>query len=169
MPKATDTRNTGCARTPTSRRHLLSGAAAALTRAGFAGVVLSPDSVWGGAEPRGATMLPSPDADLVATCHAFMTGEYGYRDELRLWEGREPTPVLDQMFAAQEALLDRMEGLRATTPEGVCARAVALAAHDPALEFSTDDPTTIAGRLLGCLVRDALAVRMAARATEDRA
>ena len=49
-----------------SRRRLLSGAAAAVTGAGFAGVVLSPDLTWGEAELPAGGKLPSTDAALLA-------------------------------------------------------------------------------------------------------
>ena len=62
------------------------------------------------------------------------------------------------IFARMHDLLDRMEQLRALTSDGVAARARSLAQHSGDGAFSFDTRTTITGRLLGFLLRDAAAV-----------
>ena len=53
-----------------SRRRFLSGTAAALTGAGFAAVVLSPDPDWSSTKPSGAAYMPG-DAHRLAFCALF--------------------------------------------------------------------------------------------------
>ena len=51
-----------------------------------------------------------------------------------------------------------MGALRATTAEGVVAKAQCLAAHNLELDFAMDDPDTATGRLVHYLMRDAAAL-----------
>jgi hypothetical protein len=58
-----------------------------------------------------------------------------------------------------DALLDRMDALRATTAEGILARVHALAIHNGDGASSMDiDHHTVAGRMIASLFRDVLEV-----------
>ncbi len=109
-----------------------------------------------------ATPLPHPDADLLALAERFVAHE-------RLVQAMPCDAETDAEEAAQEAehhrLLDhkhalvmQMGELRATTAEGIAARARCLAVHNADGAHSMDAPDTTTGRLLRWLMRDVAAV-----------
>lgn len=146
MPKATKPDTTGCARTPTSRRRLLSGAAAALTGAGFAAAVLSPDPVWG--EP---VQVVGPDDELIAACGEYVTAVNAYNAP-----NEREDPANDEMWAEMKDLEDWIEETPSRTLAGLAAKArvVALLARNPDGTHSFGDSYT--GRWPEQVVRDVL-------------
>ena len=110
MPKATSPDTTGCARTPTSRRRLLTGAAAALTGAGFAGLVLSPDPTWGNQS--------NPDAALLALCARF----HALHAEAEATDADTDTALTDALERRQD-VQHQIQPIRPTTPDGQAAKA----------------------------------------------
>ncbi len=110
-----------------------------------------------------AATVPNPDADLIAVCAEFNACD---RQQRAIYDG--PDAIEDEgeaalatapIFARMEALLTRMEHLRAASPFGIAARASSLAQHSGGMESSFDAQDTITGRLLGCLLRDGAAVQ----------
>lgn len=152
MPKAVDTRITGCARTPTSRRRLLSGAAAALTGAGFAGVVLSPDPTWGNpAEPTGAGYILNPDAALIAACDAYIRAMDAYNRH-----GGDVDCEDDPLWHALQAAEERAADIPAETMAGLAAKARAAAATGRMPDGVVRLGESYAGHWPARLVRDVL-------------
>ena len=109
-----------------------------------------------------AAPLPHPDADLLALAGRFIAHE-------RLVQAMPCDAETDAEEAMQEAeqgrLLDYKHGLvmqmgemRATTADGIAARARCLALHNADGAHSMDDPDTTTGRLLRWLMRDAVAL-----------
>ena len=60
-----------------------------------------------------------------------------------------------QIFGVKHALIMQLGDFRATTADGVAARARCLAIHNSDGAFAMDDPNTDTGRLLRYLMRDA--------------
>ncbi len=121
-----------------------------------------------GAGLGAAVAAPNPDADLLAVCAEFNACDLRQR---AIYDG--PDAVEDDgkaalaaapIFARMDALLDRMEHLRAATPAGIAARAGSLAQHSGGWEFSFDARGTITGRLLDYLLRDVAALGKAGAA-----
>ena len=113
------------------------------------------------AEGGGASVFP--DAELIAVCAEFNACER----QTAAIHGTGPDCVVDDdeanvvsapIFAHMHVLLDRMDELRATTPAGIQARAHSLAQHGGHGGYSFDYPTTMVGRLLVYLMRDAAAL-----------
>lgn len=104
-----------------------------------------------------------PDARLIRTCADFIACErareviYGDGPE-GIADDDEALLASQPLNARQDQLLDDMQRLQATTAAGVLARAQALAEHGGDFSFSFDYPDTVAGRLLGYLMRDAALV-----------
>ena len=102
-----------------SRRQLLgSGALAALTGAGFAAVVLSPDPVWGEAERRAGTTFQTPDAALLALCARF----HALHAEAEATDADTDTALTDALERRQE-VQHQIQPIRPTTPAGQAAKA----------------------------------------------
>ncbi len=158
MPKATDTRNTGCARTPMSdpdvppppsRRRLLGGLAlGAVTTMAPVAAVLSPDPVWG---------APAADAELIALCRAETANCRRFialSEETAHLRFPQPKPVrdefatlVDRTWRAREAI----SAIPAHSLAGVRAKAEALRADwTPGLH---GDELAIADSLLDDLLR----------------
>ncbi len=115
-----------------------------------------------GAGLDAAAAAPNPDADLLAVCAEFNACDLRQR---AIYDG--PDAVEDDgkagqaaapIFARMDALLNRMEHLRAASPVGIAARAGSLAQHSGGREFSFDAQGTITGWLLDYLLRDAAAL-----------
>ncbi len=130
-----------------NRRSLLSAGPAAMVLVGVAG-----DAVAG----------PNPDADLLAVCAEFNVCDLRQR---AIYDGPDATDddgkagqAVAPIFARMDALLDRMEHLRAASPAGIAARAGSLAQHSGGMEFSFDARGTLTGRLLDYLLRDVAAL-----------
>jgi hypothetical protein len=115
--------------------------------------------VLAGAGLNAAAAAPNPDADLLAVCAEFNACDLRQR---AIYDG--PDAVEDDgraalaaapIFARMDALLNRMEHLRAASPAGIAARAGSLAQHSGGWAFSFEGRGTITGRLLDYLMRDA--------------
>jgi hypothetical protein len=141
-----------------NRRNLLSAAAASVM---LPGVVK--------AEGISITGMPSPhpDADLLALVERFIAHEQIIR--AMPCDAVPGTPAADQeeaeqrqIFGVKHALTMQLGDLRATTADGVAARARCLAIHNSDGAFAMDDPNTDTGRLLRYLMRDAGALGGAA-------
>lgn len=107
-----------------------------------------------------------PDADLILLCSEFCASEAAVD---RICEAEpelsddERDALIVPICAGWDIVLDRMAGLRATTHEGLAARAMALAQHSGikpgavryGFEFCPGDSGGITGRLLHMLLVDA--------------
>jgi hypothetical protein len=99
------------------------------------------------------------DAALLEVCAEFLASEAQFRaihdgpDALRDEDEAEAAGRV--IVAAWGGMLSRMEQLRATTVDGIAARARCLAQHSGEGAFSFDARETVTGRLLACLLRDA--------------
>lgn len=109
-----------------------------------------------------AAAAPSPDADLLAACAEFNACDLQQR---AIYDG--PDAIEDDegaaaaaapIFTRMNAILDCMEHLRAASSAGVAARAGSLAQHAGDWMFSFDERSTMTGRLLNYLMRDAAAL-----------
>ena len=98
-----------------------------------------------------------PDAALIAMAERFIVDEQAIRDWPSGADGNLPEEFYDAVVA-QDALSSQMGVLRATTVEGVAARARCLAAHNLEYDFAMDDADTATGRLVHYLMRDAAAL-----------
>ena len=134
-----------------NRRNLLSAAAASVM---LPGVVK--------AEGISITGMPSPhpDADLLALVERFIAHEQII--QAMPCDAVPGTPAASQeeaeqrqIFGVKHALIMQLGDLRATTADGVAARARCLAIHNSDGAFAMDDPNTDTGRLLRYLMRDA--------------
>jgi hypothetical protein len=140
---------------PTTRRGLL-GASATLAAIGFAGPA---QAIAGTLSP--AADAAHPDAALIALCAQFeatearMRGLYDGPNAVSDDEAELTVPRLDEVLCG---LLPRLNVSQAKTPAGVHAGARLLAAHNGHGDFSWEDPDTMAGMLLGHVIRDAAAV-----------
>ena len=108
-----------------------------------------------------------PDAELIMVCDRFVAIEREVRARYDEAELRgDPTDeeierIVKPIYTEQDQLLDRMEGLRATTADGIVARSRAMAVHNPRGELSFDGPDTFTNRLVTALIRDVLALEAA--------
>ena len=134
-----------------NRRHLLTAAAAS---------VVLPGAVK--AEGISVTGIPTPhpDADLLALADRFIVHEQIIRAMPCNAVPGTPAAVQEeaeqrQIFGFKHALIMQLGDLRATTADGVAARARCLAIHNSDGAFAMDDPNTDTGRLLRYLMRDA--------------
>ncbi len=134
--------------TPT-RRSLLAGAA---------GLAAAPAAV----SAKGmVTMTIRPaDAELIALAARFIQHERAIQampcDALpNTLEADVQDAEQRQWLDVQRSLTLQLGTLRATTAEGIAARARCLAVHNAEGAFSMDDPDTTTGRLLRYLMRDA--------------
>ena len=109
-----------------------------------------------------AAAAPNPDADLLAACAEFNACDLQQR---AIYDG--PNSIEDDdeaavasapIFTRMDALLDCMEHLRAASHAGIAARAGSLAQHAGHWAFSFDERSTMTGRLLDHLMRDAAAL-----------
>ncbi len=138
-----------------TRRNLLTTAAASL---GLPGAVITSSEY---ARPLGILPDLRPDAELIAMAERFIVDEQAIRDWPCSADGNLP-PEFNNAVMAQGVLASQMGALRATTAEGVAARARCLAAHNLELDFAMDDPDTVTGRLVHYLMRDAAALSVGA-------
>ncbi len=110
--------------------------------------------------------MARPDADLLAACAEFNACDLQQRaihDGPNAIEDDESAAVAAAPISSRmDALLDCMEHLRAASPAGIAARAGSLAQHSGEWAFSFDERSTITGRLLDYLMRDAAALGRAA-------
>ena len=110
----------------------------------------------------GATIVRTPDigrdAELIALAERFIANERAIRDWPCGMDGNLLEPNFSRAVMAQDALTSQMGALRATTAEGIAARARCLAAHNLELDFAMDDSDTVTGRLVHHLMRDAAAM-----------
>jgi hypothetical protein len=110
---------------------------------------------------------PHPDANLLALVERFIAHEQIIR--AMPCDAVPGTPAASQeeaeqrqIFGFKHALIMQLGDLRATTADGVAARARCLAIHNADGAFAMDDPNTDTGRLLRYLMRDAGALGNAA-------
>ena len=127
-----------------NRRHLLTGAAASVMLPGAAMSDVRTSDI-------------GADAELIAMAERFIADEQAIRDWPCGADGNLPEEFYDAVVA-QDALSSQMGALRATTVEGVAARARCLAAHNLEYDFAMDDADTATGRLVHYLMRDAAAL-----------
>jgi hypothetical protein len=101
-----------------------------------------------------------PDADLLHLAERFIQHERAMQE----WpcEALPGTPEDERQYAEQSRMVDIQHSLtlqlgllRATTSDGIQARARCLAVHNADGAFTMDDPNTTTGRLLRHLMRDA--------------
>ena len=103
---------------------------------------------------------PHPDADLLALVDRFVAHEQTIQAMPCNAVPGTPAAVQEeveqrQIFGVKHALIMQLGDLRATTADGVAARARCLAVHNSDGAFAMDDPNTDTGRLLRYLMRDA--------------
>ena len=100
-----------------------------------------------------------PDADLLALAERFIAHERAIQampcDAETEAEEKRQHAEQRRMIGIQHTLTLQLGALRATTADGVAARARCLAVHNADGAFSMEDPNTTTGRLLRCLMRDA--------------
>ena len=129
-----------------NRRSMLRGAGGALAGIGVALPAIIP---------------ASPDAELIAVCAEFDACDRRVRyiyDEAAMDEDATAAAAAP-LFAREGELLERLYQLRATTAEGMLARARTLAQHGGDGAFSLElDHSTGTGRMVIALMRDALAI-----------
>ncbi len=107
-----------------------------------------------------AAFTTGDDAELIGVCAEFIACD---RRQRAIYDGPddvdddEAAAATAPIFARMKGLLAQMEQLRATTSDGIAARAQSLAQHSGEGAFSFDARSTITGRLLACLLRDAAA------------
>ncbi len=136
-----------------TRRILFAGASAVILGAG----------ITAGAAASVADLVPTdPDAELIRVCGEIVAVERAWN---AIYDG--PSAIVDDTAAKAASagfdarmgvLLDEMESIHAVSAAGVLARAKALAVHNGDFASSFDWPESITGRLLACLMRDALAL-----------
>lgn len=108
-----------------------------------------------------AAVTAGSDAELIQVCAEFIACD---RQQRAIYDGPddvdddEAAAAAAPIFARMKGLLAQMEQLRAKTSDGIAARAQSLAQHSGEGAFSFDARSTITGRLLGCLMRDAAAL-----------
>ena len=110
-------------------------------------------------ELSGSRAAP-PDADLLALVDRFLAHEQTIQAMPCNAVPGTPAAVQEeaeqrQIFGVKHALIMQLGDLRATTADGVAARARCLAIHNADGAFAMDDPNTDTGRLLRYLMRDA--------------
>ena len=134
-----------------NRRNLLPAAAAS---------VMLPSAV-GASNVRASNI--HPDAELIAVCAEFDACER----QTSIIHGSGPDCVIDDdearlvsapFFDRMRVLLDRMDGLRATTSAGIQARAHCLAQHGGHGDYDFGSRDTMVGRLQVYLMRDSTAL-----------
>lgn len=126
--------------------------------------------------------LRHPDADLLAVCSEFCVSEATYS---ALYDGTPKAYDATSEMAlftrgkaitdTWEAMLDRMAQLRATTSEGLAARAMALAQHSGIkpgtssypFAFRPDEAKDVTGCLLHMLLTDAVRIGCVLRPNPD--
>ncbi len=101
----------------------------------------------------------SPDAALIALAERFIQHERAIQDwpcDALLGTPEDAVQEANQsrMCDVQHAMAIQLGTLRATTAEGIAARARCLAVHNADGAFSMEDPNTTTGRLLRWLMRD---------------
>lgn len=138
-----------------TRRDLLCGsgkmlAASTVLAAGSCAPTLAP------------SVVPGQDAELIRLCAEHIVCEQQIRAICdgpdAVDDDDQKSAVLTPIFARQRELVDQMEHLRATTFDGITARAQSLEQHNREWEFSFDARDTFTGRLLDYLLRDAAAL-----------
>ncbi len=90
--------------------------------------------------PETSSIAQHPDTELIALADRFITGELAVRDWQCGTDGNLPDPAFSMAVRAQDALASKMGALRATTADGVAARARCLAAHNSDFDFSMGRP-----------------------------
>ena len=138
-----------------TRRRLLTGAAAAVTGAGLAAVYLSPDPDW--SSDTDAVVLPSADAALLALCDRFhVLDRQAHALDGRVDKAAET--AREACWAKQEPLIEQMSKHGARTLVGFQSLARVYAAWEgPGVESLLDTGLT-GDTLLGTLLRDLGAV-----------
>jgi hypothetical protein len=105
------------------------------------------------------TPAAQPDAELIQVYAEFVSLELQTRET---YASPLDDDAADAAFQPghlrKMAILDRMADLRATIADGIQARAHALAEHNRDMAYSVDHDETMAGRLVGYLLRDAAAL-----------
>lgn len=108
-----------------------------------------------------ATTKPTtsgPDAELLSVLAEFDALELRFLEIMARPGDTDPWKAeLDEIDAAQDALVDRIYGLHATTLEGFRARARVLARHEPALFQLVKGETDSVEWMVAALVRDLMA------------
>jgi hypothetical protein len=106
----------------------------------------------------------SPDAELIRLCAEYEAAEQRIKDLYEPDDVDEDQAeiVLRGINAEVALILDRMEVIRAQTPAGIHARARAMTACNPDFAHSFDYQDAWPWRLLSLLMRDAMALEVAA-------
>ena len=130
-----------------NRRNLLTAAAASVV---LPGVVAA----------EGTHHAVHPDADLLVLAERFIAHERAIQAmPCDAVPGAAAADLEDveqrRMIDVQHALTLQLGALRATTADGIAARARCLAVHNADGAFSMEHPNTTTGRLLRYLMRDA--------------
>ncbi len=120
--------------------------------------LLMRDSAALGAAVAGVAVVASPDAELVAACQGFDAWEWtylatGFDHKPGSLEAAEASAEQDRCHQEQAPLVSRMCELRATTHEGMAARARSLALWDEEL-MKVDGSNFVGDRLTAAIVRD---------------
>ena len=142
----------------------VAGRRAALGLFGAALATVAPAVAAG--NPSACGLLPvaaSPDAELIRLCDAFNALEAkiiaAYSDGPdRIEDDRERDDFLEPIRAGQDDLLCQIEAIRATTLQGVVARAAMFAAWADDILADWAESTAYDDRMLLALVRDAVAL-----------
>ena len=104
--------------------------------------------------------ISSADAELIRVAEQFVANEQALRAEPCDAEPGTPEEEhsdwrIHQMVGVQHALTLQLDAMRATTAEGIAARARCLAVHNADFAFSMDARDTTTNRLVRQLIRDA--------------
>ena len=132
------------------------------TRRGLLGGAAVLAAAPAAASGTGGGQTAHPDAKLLALAERFLQHEVAIQampcDAEA--EAEEAVQHVEQrrMFEAKHALALQLGTVRATTADGIAARARCLAVHNADGAFSMEDPDSTAGRLLRYLMRDAKAL-----------
>ncbi len=134
-----------------TRRKLLSGAAAVLTGTTLAAVVLSPDPTWSAA--REPSEPPLGDEPLLALLSDFTAIEQQIHD---LHSGDEDADEDQRLILMdqQDPIVEQLCEARATTLAGLRARARAYVVYDPQDAANLLNSGLTNQMMLGALLRD---------------
>ncbi len=99
------------------------------------------------------------DAELIAVCLALEANERAHVTLYKtITDDDEADLAADPLLKQEAALIDRLDGLRAVTPEGILARARTLAVMAGHGGYCMDIGCGHSGRMVAAFLRDALAM-----------
>jgi hypothetical protein len=103
-----------------------------------------------------------PDKELIIACSKFIDIELRRRRLLKFAITIEAEEIADRELAltaeSYDRMLKRLCELRATTFEGLAAKAQALVTVEPRFRFGDLEGSSVGGRILSSMLRDMLAL-----------